>query len=273
MPRHVSGAPARGGIPETWDRRQDRQSGGWPRLRRPAIVCSCREAVTERDDFTPDKLARPPRRRGRRRRKPVTSPPASAGGLIPPVIKVEIQNIERLAGSRDDSAVAEREAQVSAATRELEAREARLAASAVELRQRERRVAELEDALGPAADVLESRESIERRERRVRELETSLRDRAQDLEQRENDHEARKAVRSRPRDARGRGQAAGGSPRHPRGAPRGATARAGRLRLAASEPLRAPGHIGPSGSAPSLHLPADGRRTHTAWREGTRVRG
>ena len=194
MPRHVSGAPARGGIPETWDRRQDRQSGGWPRLRRPAIVCSCREAVTERDDFTPDKLARPPRRRGRRRRKPVTSPPASAGGLIPPVIKVEIQNIERLAGSRDDSVVVEREAQVSAATRELEAREARLAASAVELRQRERRVAELEDALGPAADVLESRESIERRERRVRELETSLRDRAQDLEQRENDHEARKAV-------------------------------------------------------------------------------
>lgn len=192
-PRHVSGAPARGGIPERWDQSQDRQSGGWPRPPRPAIVCSCREAVTERDDLTPDKPARPPRRRGRRRRKPVSSPPAPAGGLIPPVIKVEIQNIERLAG-RDDSAVAEREAQVSAATRELEEREARLAASAVELRERERRVEELEDALGPAADMLESRESIDRRERRVRELETSLRDRAQDLEQRENDHEARKAV-------------------------------------------------------------------------------
>lgn len=188
-----SGVPARGGIPERWDRSQDRQSGGWPRPPRPAIVCSCREAVTERDDLTPDKPARPPRRRGRRRRKPVSSAPAPAGGLIPPVIKVEIQNIERLAG-RDDSAVAEREAQVSAATRELEEREARLAASAVELRERERRVEELEDALGPAADMLESRESIDRRERRVRELETSLRDRAQDLEQRENDHEARKAV-------------------------------------------------------------------------------
>lgn len=192
-PRHVSGAPARSGIPETWDRSQDRQSGGWPQPPRPVIVCSCREAVTEHDDITPDKPARPPRRRGRRRRKPVTSPPPPAGGLIPPVIKVEIQNIERLAG-RDDSAVAEREAQVAAATRELEEREARLAASAVELRERERRVAELEETLGPAAEALESRESIDRRERRVRELETSLRERAQDLELRENDHEARKAV-------------------------------------------------------------------------------
>jgi len=192
--RHVSGSSAWVGIPETCDRRQDRQSGGWPRPSRPAIVCSCREALTERNDFTPEKPARPPRRRGRRRRKPVSSPPAPAGSLIPPVIKVEIQNIERLAGSRDDSDVAEREAQVAATARELEEREARLAASAVELRERERRVEELEDALGPSADMLESRESIERRERRVRELETSLGDRAQDLEQRENDHEARKAV-------------------------------------------------------------------------------
>jgi len=150
-----------------------------------AIVCSCREAVTERDDLPPDKPARPPRRRGRRRRKPGSTPSAPAGGLIPPVIKVEIQNIERLAGSRDDSQVAEREAKVAAATRELEEREARLAASAVELRERERRVSELEETFGPAADALESRESIERRERRVRELETSLRDRGQDLEQME----------------------------------------------------------------------------------------
>ena len=193
-PTHVSGVRAGGGIPETWDRHRNRQSGGWPRPSRPAIVCSCREALTERDDFTPDKPARPPRRRGRRRRKPATSTPAPAGSLIPPVIKVEIQNIERLAGSRDDAAVAEREAQVVAATRELEEREARLAASAVELRERERRVDELEESLGPAAGMLESRESIERRERRVRELETTLRDRAQDLEQRESDHEARKAV-------------------------------------------------------------------------------
>ena len=193
-PRHFSDDLGDDGIPETWDRRQDRQSGGWPRPSRPAIVCSCREALTDRNDFTPDKPARPPRRRGRRRRKPASSPPATAGGLIPPVIKVEIQNIERLGGVRDDAAVSEREAQVVAATRELEEREARLAASAVELRERERRVAELEETLGPAAEALESRESIDRRERRVRELETSLRDRAQDLEQRENDHEARKAV-------------------------------------------------------------------------------
>jgi hypothetical protein len=186
--------PAEGGIPERWESGSGWPKWGMPHAVRAAIVCSCRQAVTEHDDLTPDKPARPPRRRGRRRRKPVSTAPAPVGGLIPPVIKVEIQNIERLAGSRDDSGVAEREAQLAAATRELEEREARLAASVVDLRERERRVSELEETLGPSAGMLESRERIERRERRVQELETSLRDRAQDLEQRESDHEARKAV-------------------------------------------------------------------------------
>jgi hypothetical protein len=129
-----------------------------------------------------------PVRRKRRRRRRRRQPPASAvaqtlvGGLIPPVIKVEIQNIDQLGRS-------------DAASREGDERlEARLAALEQGLAERARRVEELEDRIGPEAALVESRESLERRELRAGELETRLREQARELDERENDLEARRVV-------------------------------------------------------------------------------
>ena len=96
------------------------------------------------------------RRNGRRRRKP-----GVGLGLVPPVIRVEIQNLEQLGRERDVEAD-ERAARLAAAEAQLEERAARFASLEADLAERERRVADLEAELQPIAGMFESRERIDR---------------------------------------------------------------------------------------------------------------
>ena len=139
----------------------------------------------------------PARRRKRRRRRknapesaPAGAPPL--GGLLPPVIKVEIQNLDAIGWPPPDTRAEDERLAVRQAG--LDEREIELQAAEAELTERRRSLEELEDRIGPTAALVESRESLDRREQRVGEVEGELRDRSRDLDQRENDLEARKAV-------------------------------------------------------------------------------
>jgi len=153
--------------------------------------------VIETPNPSPAEQPEPARRRARRRRRKrrpdaASLPPATSSGLIPPVIKVEIQNIDQL--GRAEPERRGDDVGLEIAQRELEEREARLAAAEASLVERRREVEELEERIGPEAVFVESRELLERRERRVREQEERFRERSRELDQRENDFEARKAV-------------------------------------------------------------------------------
>jgi DNA repair exonuclease SbcCD ATPase subunit len=154
--------------------------------------------VTDALNPFPAERPEPGRRRNRRRRRrkqPQSSPtalPTAAAGLIPPVIKVEIQNLDQMSRVWNDDGADD--GRLAAARHELEEREARLDAAEADLRARLRHVEELEGRIGPDAALLESRESLERRERRTSELEQQLRERSRAVDERENDLEARKAV-------------------------------------------------------------------------------
>ena len=199
MPTLSVGIPHAAGIPERWDPGRDGQSGGCPASPAAFIVrCACRADVTDTPKPSPSERPEPTRRRSRRRRrrKPAQSSPSAlataAAGLIPPVIKVEIQNLDQISsgGSEDSSD----DGRLAAERRDLDEREACLAAAEADLRERLRRVEERETTIGPEVALLESRQSVERRERRTSELEIELRERSRALDERENDLEARKAV-------------------------------------------------------------------------------
>ncbi len=138
----------------------------------------------------------PARRRKRRRRRKNAhecapgAPPL--GGLLPPVIKVEIQNLDAIGLLAPDTRAEDERLAVRQAW--LDEREVELQAAEAELTERRRSLEELEDRIGPTAALVESRESLDRREQRVGEAERELRDQSRDLDQRENDLEARKAV-------------------------------------------------------------------------------
>ena len=176
---------------------RDGQTGGCPaRPRAVNVQGACRSDVT---DAPNSRLAGQPeparrRKRRRRRRRPADGPVAAplAGGLLPPVIKVEIQNLDAVGTFAP--AGAEDEARLEARRQELEEREVRLASAEAELADRVRRLEDLEAKIGPEAALVESREGLERREQRATELERRLRDRSRELEERENDLDARKAV-------------------------------------------------------------------------------
>ena len=110
--------------------------------------------------------------------------------MIPPVIKVEIQNLDqigRVGGDGADDgrlAAARREPRGAEVAPGRRGRSARAPAPGGGARGR----------IGPDVALIESRESLERRERRTSELEQQLRERSRALDERENDLEARKAV-------------------------------------------------------------------------------
>jgi hypothetical protein len=133
----------------------------------------------------------PPDRPARRRRKrpPRRARPAGDVTALPPVIRVEIQNLDRLA-ARDPGADLEpgREERLRAAERALSKRQALLDAAAVELAARE-------DAARAREEELEARE---REHASLPPLpeggDLELRERARTLDERERDLEARRAI-------------------------------------------------------------------------------
>jgi chromosome segregation ATPase len=139
------------------------------------------------DPRPPSEQPEPTRKKVRRRRRR-----AQTGAVFPSVLKVEIQNLEGLGGLAAGSA--EQVGPLAADRRRLEEREAALSAAEADVAARGRRLSELEETLGPAAALVESRESLDRRERRVGELERTIRDRARALDERERELDSRRAL-------------------------------------------------------------------------------
>src|SRR5919108_2535517 len=185
----MSAPTARPGIPERCESRGNRPSGGCRgRPRGPSSDRGdCGLSDHPMTDGSQGSGAKR-RRNGRRKRRA-----AAGAGLVPPVIRVEIQNLEQL-GRESDGASEERAARLAAAEAQVEERAVRVAALEAELAERERRVAERETELEPLAGLLDSRERLDRRERQVTELEEELRERRREVEERENELDARRAV-------------------------------------------------------------------------------
>jgi len=186
------------GIPGTWDPARDAQSGGCHgRLAAVIVRGACRTDLSDAQSSFPPGRPEPARRRKRRRRRRAApeSPTVEAAplnGILPPVIKVEIQNLDAIARPAPDTRAEDE--RLAARSAGLDDREAELQSAEAELAERRRSLEELEDRIGPTAALVESRESLGRREQRVGELERELRDRSRDVDQRENDLDARKAV-------------------------------------------------------------------------------
>lgn len=121
----------------------------------------------------------PPRRR---RRKRAYRPNGGAGAMLPPVIRVEIQNLERL-GAREAGPDPGRDDRLRAAERAVGERQALLDAAEAELAARE-------EALRVRAAELEATGSAALPEGGDRELVA----RARGLDERERDLEARRAI-------------------------------------------------------------------------------